>query len=209
MGQSESHIRFEQLVDLAEGRLPPKESARLESLVAKSPQRAAELASLKRMLQIMRMDGSADAPPDVIARATRLFRPGSAPERRPSLTERIVAVLTFDSAGTPFAFGVRGAPPSARQMLFTTGNYELDIRISPQERDWRIAGQVLGLPGESKVSGQVTLEGANSTVVTTDINPLGEFNLPSAPSGTYVLVAHLIAGEASEEIEIPELVLGG
>lgn len=208
MSSSASHIRFEQLVDLVEGRLSPEEAARVERLVAASEQYTAELAALRHMIQLMRADESADAPPEVIARAVRLFRPGLAPERRPSLRERIIAALTFDSGQMPLAFGVRGAPPEARQMLFTANDYKLDVRITPRAQGWQVAGQVLGTTAQTALSGEVLLQGAHGSSAQAALSALGEFALPPVAPGRYALVARVATDDASVEIEIPELVLG-
>src|SRR5512136_2866312 len=133
-----SHIPFRRLADLLEGRLSPDEQAPLRAHVADCPRCAADVAWLERITGLMRTDASADAPPQVIARAVSLFRPRAA-QPAPGLLQRVVAALRFDSAQLPLAAGVRSGQPVARQLLYDAGGYELDLRVAPADEAWIVS----------------------------------------------------------------------
>jgi len=143
----------------------------------------------------MRTDDLEDAPGHVIARAVRLVRPR---QPAPSLVRRVLATLSFDSLQAQPVFGLRSGTPMARQLWFNAEDHDLDVRITPVNSQWAIAGQVLG-PG---TGGRVELRGP--TTVQTSLNELSEFTLPSVPSGCYSL--RVSVGDMA--IEIPDLELG-
>lgn len=189
------HISFEQLLDLAEGRVSQEIETSARTHVASCSHCATELARTERLVLTMRADDLEDAPSHVVARAVRLMRPA---QPQPSLLRRVVAALTFDSMQTQPAFGLRSGAPMARQMLFNAERHDLDVRITPTSNQWAITGQVLG-PG---AGGNVELRG--STMVQSNLNDLSEFALPPVPGGRYTLSVSI--GDVA--IEIPDLELG-
>jgi hypothetical protein len=130
-----------------------------------------------------------DAPEHVIQRALRLYR-RRRPQARPGVLDRIVALLTFDSAaGSPLALGVRStAATAARQMLFSAEGRDIDLRIASAglERGFDVSGQVLG----PDLAGVVTLEGGGGRW-STELNDLAEFSFGTVPPGHYTLTLHL------------------
>jgi hypothetical protein len=153
---------------------------------------------LERVISLMRTDDSEDPPPHVVARVLRLYRSRMAQAPSPGLLRRVVAALRFDSAQSPLALGVRAGEPAARQLLFSAGAHELEVRAVPVGRAWTVAGQVLGPPG----AGMVELRGAAETVqaVLTD---QCEFRLPPVPAGRYTMTVRV----SDAEIEVPGLEL--
>jgi hypothetical protein len=192
-----SHIGFERLVDLVEGRLPPAEQIPLLTHLSTCARCAAEKAWLEKVIGLMRTDAGEDAPPAAIARARRLFQPRmvSAPSER----RRVLALLRFDSRQQPLGIGVRSGQPAGRQLLFKAEEYDLDMRITPAGSDWQVSGQLLG----PDTKGQVELQGA-AGMVQAELNDLGEFNLPLTPPGVYGFVLRL----GSLAVEIPPLEIG-
>jgi anti-sigma factor RsiW len=179
------HIPFDQLADYAEGRLPPAELPAVQAHLAACTTCAAEAAAVARLIGTMRADEGEDAPKHVVARAARLLRQRAQPPA-PGLRARLAGVLQFDSGQRPQALGVRSAATAARQLLFSAGDYELDLRLTPAGTRWLITGQVLG----SDATGVVECSGQHGTSETR-LSELGEFSLPSLPPGTYGLVLHL------------------
>lgn len=177
----------EQLVDLAEGRLPPAEAAALRRQLADDPAASAELAALEDLISLMRTDDSVDAPEHVIARAVRLFRP-LAPA--PGLLRRIVAALRADSGPRPLAAGLRSGQGAPRSLAYGAEGWDLDLQLTPQAGRWQVQGQLLG----PELAGSVTL-GGDGPPVSAPINELGEFSLPPVSPGTYVLTVRLDAAE--------------
>jgi anti-sigma factor RsiW len=196
-----SHIPFSRLVDLAEGRLLPDERAHLETHLAACSRCSDEAAQLERLIGLMRTDTTEDAPPPVIARAVQLFQAQRLPaSAAPGLRRHILAVLRFDSVGLAPAFGVRSGEPSARQLLFSSEAYDIDLRIEPAGQAWIVSGQVLG---ESTAGGQAELHGVTGANPAA-LNEQSEFTLPAVAAGRYKLILHL----ADVDVELDELKIG-
>jgi hypothetical protein len=190
---AESDINYEQLVDLAEGRIASADANMVRQQIANTPA-ASELAALDRLVQLMRSDKSEDAPSYVIQRALRLMRQ-PAPER--GGLRRLLALVQFDSYHQPLAAGVRSGPDAVRQMLFVAEDTELDLRIVPENGLWRIAGQVLG----ADTAGSITLSGAEADHEVA-LNELSEFQLPPVHKGSYSLILRTGTYEIVAEMEI-------
>ena len=191
------HIPLEKLADLAERRPSPEESELMRAHLTDCADCAGQLNRLERLINLMRMDVAEDAPPELLARTLGLFRP-RIKEDRPSLVERVLAVLSFDSRQLSPAFGVRSGQSVARQLLFSVGEHDLDLRVAPDDGAWVVSGQVLG----ECQAGRVELRGAE-VVERAEMNELCEFTLPRVPSGKYSLVINF----SNTEIEIPEFEL--
>ena len=195
------HIPFARLADLAEGRLSPEEAAEERAHLADCTRCAGQAAQLGHLAALMRADTSEDAPAALVADVVRMFRARRA-TAEPGLLRRLVAALTFDSSSLTPAFGVRsGQPAPARQLLFSAGDLDVDLRLAQGPEGWTVSGQVLG-PCQG---GEVELVGADgSTAARAALNELCEFTLlPPTPDGTYSLRLRLDGAE----VEIPELSL--
>jgi anti-sigma factor RsiW len=195
------HIPFARLADLAEGRLSPEEAAEERAHLADCTRCAGQAAQLGHLAALMRADTSEDAPAALVADVVRMFRARRA-TAEPGLLRRLVAALTFDSSSLTPAFGVRsGQAAPARQLLFSAGDLDVDLRLAPGGEGWTVSGQVLG-PCQG---GEVELVGADgSTAARAALNELCEFTLlPPTPDGTYSLRLRLDGAE----VEIPELSL--
>ena len=113
-------------------------------------------------------------------------------------SNRVVAVLSFDSRQLSPAFGVRSTRSVARQLLFSIGENDLDLRVAPDDGAWIVSGQLLGECGD----GVVELRGEN-IVERATMNELCEFYLPRVPPGRYSLLVQM----SHMEIEVPEFEL--
>jgi anti-sigma factor RsiW len=198
MNLMSQHIPFAQLAELAEGRLLPEERERVRAHLDACQQCSGQLATLDQVINLMRTDMSEDAPRDAQAYAVGLFRARAA-RRQPSPVERVLAALSFDSLRAAPAFGVRSGQAAARQLLYSAGEHDLDLRIVQSGDKWVVSGQVLG----QCAGGRVELEGAGKTA-TAELNDQCEFALSPVPGGSYTL--HLRLADA--EIEVPEIILG-
>jgi hypothetical protein len=222
-----SHLSFERLVDLVEGRLPPAEQTPLLTHLSSCTRCAAEKAWLERVIGLMRADTNEDAPPAVIARAQRLFQTRVAPVSPEAATgsplrRRISALLHFDSLQRPLALGMRGGQPAARQLLLKAEDYELDVRITPAGTTWQVSGQLLGpetkgqvelrraagdsppVPGTTQPKSDRDSSQDATGMLQAELNDLGEFNLPPARPGVYQLLLRL----GNLEVELPPLEIG-
>jgi anti-sigma factor RsiW len=194
------HIPFARLADLAEGRLSPAEATEQRAHLSDCARCSRQAAQLGHLAALMRADTVEDAPPAVLAGVLRMFRAQRAGVRGTGLLRRLVAALTFDSSSLTPAFGVRsGQTAPARQLLFSAGDFDVDLRLAPGGEGWTVSGQVLGpCPG-----GEVEIASADGRAAHAALNELCEFTLPPMPEGVYALQLRL----NETEIAIPELSL--
>ena len=195
------HIPFARLAELAEGRLSQEEAAAARTHLADCTTCSAQAAQLGHLAALMRADASEDAPPRVVASVVRMFRARRAEGPEPGLLRRLVAALTFDSSSLQPAFGVRsGQAAPARQMLFSAGDLDVDLRLAAGGEGWTVSGQVLGPSCEG---GEVEIVSGGETAARAALNDLCEFTLPPVAEGVYALRLRL----GGTEVEIPELSL--
>ena len=155
----------------------------------------------------MRTDSAEDAPHNAMAHALNLFRTRKASveaaSSEKSLGRRVLAALSFDSMTVAPAYGVRsGEASGARQLLFSAGDNDLDVRLTPTGETWVVSGQVLG----NCKGGAIELEsaeGEGSVVAAAALNDVCEWTLPAVPTGNYRLRVRL----GDTEVEVPELEL--
>ena len=187
-----AHISLEMLADIAEDRLTGEV---LEAAMVHASKCSAcddSLRRLRKLMLIMNGDSTEEAPPDVLTTAINIFsRPRQAP--LPS----IVAILIFDSRRAGPAFGMRSVPTASRQLLFSAQDTDLDLRITVQNGECIVAGQVIR---DGNVRGLVEMSGAMGSAEAI-LNELCEFTLPAVPVGNYSLRVRML----DVEIEIPEL----
>lgn len=140
------------------------------------------------------------APEHVIQRAFTIWQPRRAAAGPPSLVQRLVAAIGFDSGWTLLpAAGVRAAAARQRQMLFTIGSHDLDLRIRPQAGEgFLLSGQLLG----PEVQGELSVQVADHRQRVA-LDTLAEFRFDAVPAGECRLVLHL----AGADCELPPVVL--
>ena len=201
MSSGLDHYPLETLADAAEGRLPPAERNLVEAHVAACAECADTLSWVRRVVSVMRSDDDVAVPAALHRRALDLF-PGAAPRTRSEhgLGRRLLAALRFDSTVRQPAWGTRAGPVSARQLLFTAEQYDLDLRIRPTEALWQVSGQVLGPSTE----GEVVLSSALEPEQRARVDEEGAFTLLPVTAGRYTL--RLSMGEI--DIEAPNLQVG-
>jgi hypothetical protein len=138
-----------------------------------------------------------DAPEPVIQRVLDLWQRPASPAVAPGPLRRLVAALSFDSAGlTPGAVGLRGGS-STRQLLFSADGRDIDLRIEAGAgATWQLSGQILG-PDEA---GTVALR-CGSHQAQAAWNELSEFRFEGLPAG----MCQLTLRTADWELVLPEL----
>ena len=191
------HISFTELADLADERMAPSADARRH--VAECSHCSGQLQTIRQTTGLMRSDAIESAPAELVKFAKDIFRQRTA-VRNPSTLKRIIAALTFDSVTAAPAYGLRSQADSGRQLVYSTETVDIDVRVSPENEEWQIAGQ---LPGSLCESGEVNLEGEKFSA-TAKLNELCEFSFSSVPGGTYKLALHLL----DVIIETPPLEIG-
>jgi len=192
------HTPFASLLDIADRRAPADDEAADHLATCRTC--AEELQRLENLVTMMAQDDSVDAPRDVLAYAINIFNQRSV-ERTSSLVQRIVAALSFDSFDRAPAFGVRSGASEGRQLLYTAGENDIDLRINEQENNrWIVAGQVLGA---DCAGAEISLHGYEVSA-SAFLNEQCEFAMPAVPAGKYELVLRL----ANAEVEVPQLEIG-
>jgi hypothetical protein len=189
-----THISIETLVVIADDRA--KSEARVAAMAHISTCSTCHdtLHRLQKLILMMRSDRTTDAPRDVLTSAINIFS-----RKKRSPLRRMVALLTFDSRTAGPAFGMRSLPGASRQMLYSAAEADLDLRITVQNDECILAGQVIGM---DCTEGHVEIAGVAGRSEAT-LNEVGEFTLPPIPVGNYSLTLRML----DLQIEIPELEL--
>ena len=190
------HLPFAELAELADERSTP--APELVEHLATCKQCKSQLEALKQTISLMRADTAEDAPRDVLA-AVKNY-PRRSASREPSRLRRAIASLSFDSLTNAPAFGLRSQATAARQLIYAAQTADIEVRVSPANEDWQIAGQVLG---SDCASGDVDLEGDGFSA-SAKLNELCEFSFGAVPAGAYKLSVRL----PELLIETPWLELG-
>ena len=188
-----AHTSLETLADIADKRLT---GAALEAAMAHVSGCLSCSETLRRFQQLIHMmksDNAKDAPHDVLRSALEIFLLKQ-PEVR-----RIVAILTFDSRNASPAFGIRSLHTASRQMLYSAEETDVDLRITVQNEECILAGQVIR---QHCAGGVVHISGAAGSAEAS-LNDLCEFTLAAIPLGNYLLRIRM----QDLDIEIPELEL--
>ena len=188
---SASHISLETLAGIADNRAT---SEAAQAHISTCSTCADTVRRLEQLILTMKSDRTKDAPRDVLASAINVFS-----QQNRSPLRRIVALLTFDSRNAGPAFGMRSLRATSRQMLYSAEDIDLDLRITVQNDECIIAGQVIG---DGCVGGHVEISGEAGRSEAT-LNEVCEFTLPPIPVGNYSLTVRVL----DLQIEIPELEL--
>jgi hypothetical protein len=158
-----------------------------------------QLESIRQTIALMRSDAAEDAPAALLIYAKNVF-PGRGRGAEPTTVRRVLASLSFDSLTNAPAFGLRSQAAVGRQLIYSAETADIEVRVSPADAEWHIAGQVLGA---DCVSGDVELEGASFSASAT-LSELCEFSFGPVPAGAYTLSVCL----PGLLIETPRLELG-
>lgn len=187
-----THIPLETLTNIAENRATPKARDPAMAHLSGCSSCRDMLRRLQELIVMMRSDRTTDAPRDVLTAAINIF---SLEKRSP--LRRIVALLAFDSRSAGPAFGMRSVLSASRQLLYSADDTDLDLRITVQNDECILAGQVIGAVC---AEGHVEISGVAGRSEAT-ISDVGEFTLPPIPVGNYSLTVRML----DLQIEIPEL----
>lgn len=191
-----SHISPEIFVDIVEGRATSETLELAVAHISSCSDCVDTLRRLQHVILTMKSDTSKDAPRDLLQSAINIFSPKTHARLR-----HIVAILTFDSRLAGPAYGIRSVRSTSRQLLYSAQETDLDLRVTVQNDECIVAGQVIRA---DCVSGLVEISG-DSGSATANLNEVCEFTLPAIPLGNYSLRVKM----PDVQIEIPELELKG
>ena len=111
--------------------------------------------------------------------------------------------LIFDSLLQPATAGIRGSI-AARQFLYETDEYYIDLRLEPQIEANRacVVGQVLKRAGGDRAAQgvPVRLQEGRQAVAQTSTNEFGEFQIETAAEGSLCIS---ISREEADDIILP------
>jgi len=175
----------ETLLAFVAGALPPAARARIEEHMNTGCQscdrRLEEVVELRRLSTEALL---ADVPPWISRRASGI--PGGAE------LAVLFAACVHDTFRDPLPLGVRAAPSDARHMLFSAGEFDLNVRITPVGPGRvRVVGQALA-PDDGgdclPVGGtEVVLAGDGVGMVARPLDDFGAFAFEDLPEGDYEL----------------------
>jgi len=184
-----AHLKYETLLNYLENRLSAEERSEVDTHLTESCQQCdQQLVLLRTVLDSVAKDRTV-APPTAVLKQAAELRQGRNPQ--PKFWDRVVAVLSFDSRLQLSAAATRGATRS-RQMLFTTEQVDIDLKLKSGRENHELLGQVL----DTRQSGGslpafVSLQNNEGQQKATETDPLGQFAFHGITSGTYDLVFDL------------------
>jgi len=190
-----NHLSFETIADLVEGRLSGEANGKAQNHFNECADCASIFFLLRDVIGVMRSDKMEDAPSYALQNAFRIM-PRKVLEEKPSLVQKIFAVLSFDSAVSTPAYGVRSGASATRQMIFNVGESDVDLRVTKIENAWTVSGQILG----DITKATIIIERQN-VKLETKLNESGEFKFENLEQGNYTM--RLLLDES--EIEIPNI----
>ncbi|MEM8932647.1 MAG: hypothetical protein AAGE94_15800 [Acidobacteriota bacterium] len=151
-----------------------------------------EVRALERVMQLAETDRELDIP-DYALRCAKalgsLQRPQTIEE--PSLLDRLVMALTFDSQIAPAMAGTRDMAPSHRRMTFESADFGVDLRLEADPEGSVVVGQIWqgsGDDAEPVADVPVLAMNGRSVVAQSVTNPYGEFQADGLPDADLALV---------------------
>ena len=190
---------FERLIDYLDSRLPEAEATVVATHLATNCTACAESSDWYLQVRtVAKTDDSVEPPAWVVKRALRLFE---AEGHRPGLVARLgqaMASLVFDSFSRPALAGVRSTETANRQLLYSAGDYSIDLQIvSSEDAHADVIGQLLRESESTfeSVSGlKLEIEREGKVLFSVFTDEMGEFRVSGIDQGTYDLRVELPEG---------------
>jgi hypothetical protein len=197
MHPSQNHLPFSLIADFAEGRQHPDTAAvaHLAACYACS----ADLAWLARTIGLLRESSVEEPPAHAVGAVKSLFR--ARPPRPAPLGAVLAAILRFDSARMAPAFALRSGAPAGRQLIYSAGPYDVDLRITPAGGRWAVSGQLLGEELGGPAWAEVVGHGET---LSAELSSLYEFAFTPLRPGRYTLAIEV----AGRTLRLPDVDLG-
>lgn len=184
------HLSEEILTNLAEGLLPQDESAKVKNHLQTCAYCATEAANFAKIVNLIKTDEAKDAPADSLIWAKNIFR-SRIVEPKKSIVQKILAVLEMDLSPNTAAFGERSGVSPTRQLFYKAGEIGISLRISKDEDDLSLMGQILG---DGFDNCEVELQSANTSISVAS-NELSEFRMSKISFGNYNLFIRNLENE--------------
>lgn len=190
---------FERLIDYLDSLLPEAEATAVATHLATNCTACAETRDWYQQVHtVAKTDDSVEPPAWVVKRALRLFETEG---HRPGLVARLgqaMASLVFDSFSRPALAGVRSTETANRQLLYSAGDYSIDLQIVPSDDAHAdMIGQLLRENEATfeSVSGlKLEIERGGKVLFSVITDEMGEFRVSGIAQGTYDLRVELPEG---------------
>ena len=203
---SQTRIPFETLADLVDNCLSEGEEAEVRRQLADADQATRDDLAWLQALDRFRTEMPLETPPEQAREALRAhFRRWAEGRRRPSLFQRLVAQLAFDSRVQPVLAGARGGAGEPDQLLYTSDRMDIELHVLPAGPSRvRVLGQALARDQDVDLTGcAVQLLAREQELSLTCTNELGEFTFEAAPGTDYTLILVSEEGEiALEQLDL-------
>ena len=193
------HVGVEEVIEYVEGNAAPDARQGMETHFSTCSSCRDLLGEYELLLTQMNEDASFEPPAELVQWGINLFQPILQPAKETvgKKIKKFVAALVFDTYDEPMLDGVRrvGAPP--RQLLFRSGDVDVDVKIESMEAEDRITlvGQVLSSGSSFFDNTPVKLESHGVVRFRTQTNLVGEFSFDEVPKDTYHLSVDLPEGQ--------------
>lgn len=189
-----NHLQFSEILNWLEGRLSEEEAAQVaQKLKTADEATRTDLEWLRGFLEISETARATSPPPEVRAELREQFQTFIQSKRTPSIFQRLIASLTFDSSTRFAAAGVRSATTEGktRQLIYDMNLAEIALNIQPRLQDQQITliGQIFpkrDFSPEGVTIQLVDAQFAEKGLTTSD--ELGEFTVEPLFQGQYDIV---------------------
>jgi hypothetical protein len=196
---------FLRLIDFLDDRLDEEQAARMAAHLLTNCDACNQSRNwYLQVKSIAASDDSIEPPSWVFKRAVHIFETA----RRPRLGARFgpaIASLVFDSFAHIALVGVRSTETANRQLLYSAGDYRVDLQVAAAEHSRAdLIGQVLmeGETGFEAVSGlKLDIARGGKVVYSVKTDEMGEFRFAGLEFAVYDLTVELSEGI----ITIPDL----
>lgn len=182
------HWSLDKIAEFVDGMTPPEESALLLEHARSCRTCNEQIEWVQQVTAVARRNELVEPPTWVLARAKRLFAQVAADES-PNLFEKLIAQLTFDSSLLTPRFGVRGGPAPHRRLLYSAGDFDVDlqVQVGHTKTERQLQGQVMSRSSASGQHCEVELFRERERIVGRRTAPDGEFSFDRLRPGNYGL----------------------
>ena len=190
------HIEIETLINKFEGRLSAGDENEIAAHISECCECRAEAAKLADFFAYSEPHTANDVPQAATARLLNIYQRKPVVIREPQKSLSIVVSLIFDD--WQMDLNERYSGMDTRQMLYRSGDIEVDLRIELIGDMCRLTGQIF--PGIDGATAEIV---SSSHPATTAFNDCGEFVFDPVPQGVYDIRISV----GSEEIYIEKVPL--
>ena len=172
------HIEIETLINKFEGRLAVGDEREIAAHIAECSECNSESAKLADFFAYVEPLPDANVPQAVTARILNLYQRKPVANQSPANPRSSILSLIFDD--WQMALNERYSGLDTRQMVYRSGDLEIDLRLEIVGDMCRLTGQVF--PESAGAKAEIWSLSHSSTTV---LNEFGEFAFEPVPQGVY------------------------